>query len=861
MKKGNFRKNSAAWILVVSTGLLSSGASAVVEEVVVTAQKREQSLQDVSAAISAVSMDRLQSGQINNIEDLQTIVPSIYLGNDFNMAKLFIRGVGANTSTTGSETGVALHVDGAVVSRAEAQLTSFFDLERVEVLRGPQGSLYGRNAVGGSINLITAKPTEEFEGYGRVTVGDYEMFNVEGALSGPIYGDRLLGRAAFKSEDRGGFGVNPVTGNDVDDLNRQMFRAHLQYLFSDDVDFLLSGEYYTQDDASRALKFRREAWPFPTVPRLAAGGIQESPPGPLTGPPFAPVLSLDNTPTFATDKRDLASEVDPATETETWSITGTLNWRLSDNLKLVNITNYRELEGFITQDLDIAAVQNSLANTDFNATVQRRDIESEQISTELRLHFDTDRINSVLGFFYFDEDQAPVDTVGLGPVLGQPHILGVLADPRTGLFPPIGPTGLEVDGVFVDDNPATNPFAANLINYALEQCNTAKYLGAGISGQTPPPKRVCLKSDLGTQVWAIFGQVSVNLGMFSEAMENVTFKFGGRYSEEERTATSPTVIVARNGLGPVIVNTAAGNFSDETFDSFTPEIGVEWRATDDMLLYYTYSEGFKAGAGENNAGPGATAPDPFRSIIVDPEEIENHEFGLKSSWFDNRLAVNVSGYFYDLKGQQINKTVAGGPAGFGTIFENAAQTSAEGVEVEFFAAPTDMLRLSGSLSYLNSEYEDFLTIDPLDPRAVSTPPDPVLDPATDFDPNLPEVQLAGNSTRNSPEWKMNFHGEYDIPNLGLPDGGYFTIMGDVSYSDEVFFTEFNRAIEGEDSYTLVDLNLRYTSGSEQVTADFWIKNATDEDVASSTFQLATARTIGVTYMPPRTYGFTLGYRF
>ena len=114
---------------------------------------------------------------------------------------------------------------------------------------------------------------------------------------------------------------------------------------------------------------------------------------------------------------------------------------------------------------------------------------------------------------------------------------------------------------------------------------------------------------------------------------------------------------------------------------------------EDLMLYYNYSEGFKAGAGEN-AAPGAATN--FVSIIVDPEEVKHHELGLKSTWLDNRLAVNIAGYMYDLEGQQVNKTLSGGPAGFSTIFENAAETSAEGVELEIFASPTEQFRLSAA---------------------------------------------------------------------------------------------------------------------------------------------------------------------
>lgn len=812
---------TCATVILVSQTFSAPSLAQSIEEIIVTAQKREQSLQDVTAAVTVVGMDRLQTGQINNLEDVMNIVPNVYIGNDFNMAKLFIRGVGANTSTTGSETGVAVHVDGAVIARAEGQLTSLFDLERVEVVRGPQGTLYGRNAVGGSVNLITAKPSEELEGYARVTVGDYDLLGVEGAIGGPI-SDRVRARAAFKSEDRGGFGVNPVTGNDVDDLNRQMFRAHLQFLPSDDVDILLSGEYYTQSDASRALKYRRDA--FPGVARLAAPGFAR--PGMNGG--------------YATNPRDHASEVDPATDTETWAITGTLGWQFSETMGFTGIVNYRDFETFITQDLDISGVVNSEATTNFNTTVQRRDVDSQQFSTELQLNFDTGRMTGVLGLFYFEEDQAPVDTVGLGPILGQTFILDTLANPASGAFPPIGPTGLEIDGVFVDDSTPVGTA------FPLEMCNTAAYIGAGISGQDPvPPKRVCLKSDLGTEVLAVFGQATFDL------TDRFAVKVGGRFNSEDRTSANPSFIVARNGRGPIIITTTAATSVSRSFDDFTPEFGLEWHSSDDVLFYATYSEGFKAGAGENAAGS---------TIIVDPEQMENIELGMKSTLLNNRLSLNVAAFTYDLTGQQINKTIAGGPAGFSTIFENAAKTSAEGIEIEFLGLLTDNFRLSGSFSYLDSQYDDFVTNDPLNPRNVATPGPPGFpaDP-TGFNPAEPPVQLAGNPTRNSPKTAANLHFEYDF--AAMAAGGYLSLLGDVSYKDDVFFTEFHRLIEGAKSYTMLDLSLHYTAADKGLTAQLWVKNATDEFRAASTFQLATARTIGVTYLPPRTYGFTLGYNF
>ncbi|MDT8397766.1 MAG: TonB-dependent receptor [Pseudomonadales bacterium] len=818
-------KLSAAMLAVMTAPVLAQNS--VISEIVITATKREQNLQDVSTAVTAIGGDRLDSAQVHDLEDLQQLVPGITIGNDFNMAKIFVRGVGANTSTTGSETGVAFHVDGAVVARGEAQLTSLFDVERIEVLRGPQGTLFGRNTTGGAINVITGKPTQEFEGYARVTGGRFDQIFTEGAVSGPLTDDgTLLGRIAFKTQDRDGFGENPVTGSEVDNLERRMARAHLQYTPSDRLDFLLTGEYFRQDDASGALKFQREA--FPGVPQLfflGEGGV-------------------------ATRRRDIAGEFDPSTDTRTWALTGTTNFQLTDNFSITNILNYRDFETSITQDLDLSAVVNSLGTTGQNTTVQRRDIDSEQFSTEFQFKYQNDWLDGIFGIFYFNEDQQPVDTVGLGPRLGQPVVLDTLAN--LPVFPPIGPTGLEVDSAFV------TPSGAFDTAHALDLCNIANRENS-LGNIELAPKRVCVKTNLNTDSLALFSQWRVNMGKFINGLDSVTLKLGGRYTTEKRKSANASLVVARNGLGPVISQTFEGSRNEDTFNDFTPEIGLEWQATSDMMLYYTYSEGFKAGAGENSTSVVSTdpsSPDFARSIIVAPETIENNEFGLKSTWFDNRLIVNASGFFYELEGLQINKTVAGGAQGFSTIFENAARVKARGFELEFLSQPLDWVRFSGSVAYLHSRFKDFLTADPLDPRNVDLPGPNDLFVATN-----PEVQLAGNKTRNSPDWAGNLHGEIDIPGLSLPGDGTLTLGADGSYKSAIFFTEFNREVEGSKDYIMTDLNLTYTSGSEKLTAEFWVKNVANTFRATSSFQLATARVIGVTFLDPRTYGFTLGYRF
>ncbi|MBB5747008.1 TonB-dependent receptor [Brevundimonas variabilis] len=775
-----------------------------VDDIIVTASRREQSLQDVSIAVTALGEERLNNAQVNNLSDLQTIVPSVNFGNDFNQAKIFIRGVGANTSTTGSSTGVALHVDGAYVARAEAQLTSLFDVQRVEVLRGPQGTLYGRNAVGGSINVITAKPSDVMEGYGRLTIGSYNALNTEVAIGGPIT-DGIQFRIAGKTEARDGFGENPFTGADVDDLNRRMFRGQLNFDFTPDVSLLLSGEYFRQDDSSGAIHYLRAS--FPGVARLPAFGVGG----------------------YATDPRDLASEIQPGTSTESYAFTSTFRANVSENLSFTNITNFRSFESSLFQDLDLSAVVSAFTVNGFNSTVQERRIDSEQFSTELQMNYDTDFVNLVLGGYYFEEQQNPIDNVGFGRSTGLPGTPAILAR----------------DGIPLD------------VAYSFCGYGPGDTTG-GSAIQTP--KRVCVSSDLQTEATALFGQATFNLGTLSEQLSGLSVKVGGRYSRETVTTDNAGYIIRYSATAPLqalptLYSPRGSTLTERTFEDFTPELGLQWAVNPDVLLYYTYSEGFKAGSGEN----------AFQSrTIVDPEEITNHEVGVKATLLDQRLTLNMAAYSYELEGLQLNKTITGGPAGFTTIFQNAARTSASGFEADFFARPIDTVRVSGGLSWTDAQFDDYITVDPLAPQNVAGGPayNPVTNPSpTAFGaPGGGNLQLAGNRVRNTPEWAWSLHGEVDLPFV-LPMDGQLTLMGDLSYKSQIFFSEFAREIESSDAYTMADASLVYESGDGAITAQLWAKNIGDEDVRASTFAVSTGRLIGVTYLPPRTYGFSVGYRF
>ncbi len=471
--------------------------------IVVTATKRAQNLQEVSAAVSAVGAEALADGQINTLEDLQVAVPSLKVGNDFAFAKLYIRGIGLNSSLPGLDPSVALHVDGAVVSQPTQQFASLYDLERVEVLRGPQGTLYGRNATGGSINLITAKPTDTFEGYTSLTLGGDDLNIIaEGAVSGPIT-NGIQARIAFRHQNRDGFATYTRTGEDIDDANKLGIRGQVNFDFGTRVSNLVSVEYYQEDERSKAAKYLGPSFLPSTIAALRADPTLD----PRLAAQIPNLVSLAG-PDAMTNSRDIGGDKAPIGNIETISATNTFEWDVSDLFTFRSITNFRDGESVLLQDFDGSNLRNGI-DTANPSTVQAQIVENQQFSQEFQAVFDGSRIRGLVGAYYFEDDVSSNVTIG--------------TDPLEAL--------------------ALNPDFRTLAN------------GAPLRALLPAA-RVLILGDMNIEAYALFANLTYDI------TDSFRLKAGARYSHESRD-----IVVTTRLPGPAItlpVGSDSRSYSDFT---------------------------------------------------------------------------------------------------------------------------------------------------------------------------------------------------------------------------------------------------------------------------------------------------------
>lgn len=349
----------------------SSSGGTGLSEVIVTAQRRSERAESVPLAITAVSGKELQTAGINSIEGLSQSIPNVEFGSNGGDAKIFIRGVGYDSISPGGETRVAVYDNNVYQSRSQTAFTTLYDIDRVEVLRGPQGTLYGRNAVAGAINIITADPGARLNGYISGEAGNYGLFQTEGAIGGPVT-QGLGARVAFQTVDRGGYGHNIGTGEPFDDDHSRSVRLTLLAMPVDNVQDRLVADYYNERDHSYGYHLLGESFP---------------------GPGYVPVPVLLGA-LVPTNPQDVAG-LGPLNHLEAYGVSNELSVNVNKLLTLTSVTGYRHLTSQVAFSVYGGSPDLALDSLYEN---------SDSFTQEVRLSGSAGIFKYVIGGYYFYED-------------------------------------------------------------------------------------------------------------------------------------------------------------------------------------------------------------------------------------------------------------------------------------------------------------------------------------------------------------------------------------------------------------------------------------------------------------------------
>jgi iron complex outermembrane receptor protein len=710
------------------TALAQEGAGAVLEEITVTAERREQSLQEVPIAVTAFSGDMVNEGGITRMEDVALRTPNFKM-TSFNTAEsqLYLRGIGSSLDGPASDPSVAVFIDDVYVGRPSGASTDLYDLERIEVLRGPQGTLYGRNAAGGAVNIFTKKPQQDFEAKAGVTVGDYSLVNFRGYINGPI-SDSIAGKLTANVRTRDGYAENVTTGQDLEDDDTKSIRGQLLITPSETVDVLV-GFDYTDINTSGDNRFLTNFDVPPVFPPV------------FTDPQAAEIATFGNDPrksnheeTQKSDKKLMGLMVDVGAD---------LGWAT-----LTSITAYRESESSWFQAL-VPLLSDRAGGSGIYEVDDGADQEADQVSQEFRLAGATDNLNWVAGFFYFREN--------------------VFKSERfVTYWGPLSPVSFFGDG------------------------------------------DVTFNMDAKTESYAAFGQFSWNI------TDAFALTLGARYTEDEKEQDSEAVSnIPITGVWGIPLGPAGSPYSatgKESWDKVTTRASLDWKITDDHMVYFTYSEGFKSGAFNSHT------PSPLIAAVpLLPETATNYEIGAKTQWLDDRLRFNIT--YFDLEYDDLQTWSL---VNFVLVADNAA-AEVSGVETEFAFAFTENFTINGNYATMDHKFTAGAN--------------------------------AGNKLTRAPEttWSV-------FANLSMPfaSGAALDLLASTSYTDEFHFELTNDLRGLEEDVSVLDASATFTSADGRWDVALWGKNLSDELYAvhhiSGSFGGATK-----IWGPPRTYGITFNY--
>jgi outer membrane receptor protein involved in Fe transport len=750
-----------------------------IAEIVVTAQKRAQNVQDVPIAITALTASALKERAVADVASLSNIAPNVTLdaGTPFSgsssVLSAYIRGIGQNDFAANLDPGVGVYLDGVYLARTVGANLDLPDVERIEILKGPQGTLFGRNTIGGAISIVTRDPGDEFSFRGDITTGRYNRLDINASADLPLtetlgvsitgssrkrdgYLTRVPfpGAAQFVNDDDAAFRSNGYDRSAKEGGQSEWsLRGKLKWEPTDRLTFRVSGDYLSQDQQGTANKLLgvTSDQPFvfaPTadralvIPGLGATALYDgnsglapngfnfaglynfcigstaaqisarnatalcgsrgtplNPDQVLGGLASANVDGNPNNNRLPFDTRFLLADKDKSYATglnfsrmRTWGVSATLDYELTDWLNIKSITGYRDLKWGTGLDADGSPIR----ALEFSFS-----LDNWQFSQEIQLSGQAlnDKLKYVFGGYYFKERSFLQDYVTF-------------------------------------DQGVLQIFGPNLLN---------------------------------TKNYAFFGQVDY------EISDLISVTLGGRYTNEKKNFNGGQSDL--NGFNYKLFNcpvfgdpcTTALGFPSPTeplryyvpatqyrkFNNFSPKVGVQLHPTDDIMIYGSWSKGYKTGGWTTRLSNPLTIAASF-----DPEEAESYELGVKSQLFDRHLQINAAVFTTKYSGIQLNFQ-----QGVSPTIQNAGDARIKGFEVEIVAAPANGLTINTSVGYTDASYTSVL-------------------PAAQVAPNsLQAGVFAGAPLPKTPKWKFNVSPRYEYI---LGNGGALVALVDFTRSSEVW---------------------------------------------------------------------------
>ena len=840
----------------------SAGAQAqVLEEVIVTARKRQEAMQDVPVSVTAFTGNQLRNAGIVNLKDLGYQTPGVQIDQS-SAAQIWIRGIGQRDDGSRVDAPVGVYVDGLYIPRKDGQLLDLIDVQSIQVLRGPQGTLFGKNTTAGALVVTTRGPESEFSGFADLRVGNYDRQDLKATVNVPLVGDTLLSKLTVGSVRRDGYQHNIVTGQYAASEDRTSAALQLRWLPSDSLSVDALAYYGETAEIQPTTNCRwLERTSFNGEDSLFGNRILPGDQVPVDAyndndTPVMPGFSAQS-PTFeAACRRSEALEDDYRTTTnqrieynlDNLLLGLTVEWELSDDLSLKSITGYGEQEksgNFGNPDNDVTELPFSARYRPGGSPSDR-----DHVSQELQLTGSAfnDRLDYTVGLFAMKE------TIDDGTDASNSWSTGSL------IFAPIpimvinSPTGERA--TYELDNTTYAAFfqgsfdlTDNLeLTAGLRWTSEQREQSVDLFLLDEPAFRATAFASIAGAP-GILPVEAAGIGIVTDldalmAADIFTTINNAFPRDAEGQPVYPLISAA--DLVPDIDQDA-----DETWEEVTPMVSLAYHLPANMLdaagvqsamFYASYAEGFKSGTFEPVGVDG--------QATVEPETVANYELGFKMDFLGSSMRLNGAVFRTDFDDMQLRQVLLDSSATPRVVLTNASSTRITGGELEWSWLPTDNLLLIATGSYNDYDYLDFKEPQFSSRALFAQMPLPIADRSNEPFAEVPELTYSlGIQYTWDSKW------------------GSFIPRVDYSYVDEIFMgldagSGQNPDQSTFDDYGLVNARLGWRAPSGNLEGALYVTNLTDElyffgaaavGDSTGTFQTASA--------PPRMYGMELRYNF